>query len=228
MCKNKKIRLINKISIMKNIVNNFIVCLFSIVIMSCQDNKKPGSVGEEKECCKKEVSANTDISSGIPGESLFNLTSVWKTQDNTSMELQSLQGKVTIAAMVFTHCEGACPRIVADIQRIEKSFTPDELKDIQFLLISMDPERDTPERCREFAKEFQLNTNWILVSSGEESTTEMANVLNVKVKKLSSGGFDHSNTIHIIDQQGLIAYQQNGLEQEPEGAILHVRDLLKK
>lgn len=228
MCKNKNVRLINKINVMKNIVNNFIVCLFSIVIISCQDNKETGSVGEEKECCKKEVSANTDISSGIPGESLFNLTSVWKTQDNKSMELQSLQGKVTIAAMVFTHCEGACPRIVADIQRIEKSFTPDELKDIQFLLISMDPDRDTPERCREFAKEFQLNANWILVSSGEESTTEMANVLNVKVKKLSSGGFDHSNTIHIIDQQGLIAYQQNGLEQEPEGAILHVRDLLKK
>jgi protein SCO1/2 len=56
----------------------------------------------------------------------------------------------------------------------------------------------------------------------------MANVLNVKVKKLSGGGFDHSNTIHIIDQQGLISFQQNGLEQEPEGSIESVRNLLKK
>jgi len=28
----------------------------------------------------------------------------------------------------------------------------------------------------------------------------MANVLNVKVKKLSGGGFDHSNTIHVISK----------------------------
>lgn len=56
----------------------------------------------------------------------------------------------------------------------------------------------------------------------------MANLLNVKVKKLACGGFDHSNTIHIINQQGLITYQQNGLEQEPEGSIESVKNLLKK
>jgi protein SCO1/2 len=213
---------------MKNILNNFIVCLVSIIIVSCHDDKNSKKNGEEKECCKKEVSTSAKISTELPEESIFNLTSDWKTQDNKSIKIQSLQGKVTIAAMIFTHCEGACPRIVADIQRIEKSFTPEELKKIQFLLISMDPERDTPERFREFAKEYQLNSNWILISSSEDATVEMANVLNVKVKKLSNGGFDHSNTIHIINQQGLITYQQNGLEQEPEGSIEHVRDLLKK
>ncbi|MBK7665981.1 MAG: SCO family protein [Sphingobacteriaceae bacterium] len=213
---------------MKNVLNKFVVFLFSILIMSCQDNRKSDSGEEEKECCKKDSSINTVASSEILDESIFNLTSDWKTQYNEIIKIQSLQGKVTVAAMVFTHCEGACPRIVADIQRIEKSFTPDELKNIQFLLISMDPERDTPERCQEFAKEYQLNKNWTLISSSEESTTEIANVLNVKVKKLSSGGFDHSNTIHIVNQQGLITYQQNGLEQEPEGAIKSVRHLLEK
>ncbi|MBK8369256.1 MAG: SCO family protein [Bacteroidetes bacterium] len=213
---------------MKNIINSFIVCIVSIIIVACHDSKKTENDVEEKECCKKETNTNVEISSEIPDESLFNLTSVWKTQENKSLKIQSFQGKVTIAAMVFTHCEGACPRIVADIQRIEKSFTPEELKNIHFLLISMDPERDTPERCTEFAKEYQLNTNWTLISSSEDATIEMANVLNVKVKKLSGGGFDHSNTIHVINQQGLITYQQNGLEQEPEGTIESVRDLLKK
>jgi protein SCO1/2 len=192
--------------------------------MSCNEAKKTDDVVDKKKCCEKE----SEIISEIPDESIFNLTSDWKTQNNSTIKLKSLQGMVTIAAMVFTHCEGACPRIVADIQRIEKSFTPEELKKIQFMLISMDPERDTPERYREFANEYKLNNNWILISSSEESTIEIANVLNVKVKKLSDGGFDHSNTIHIINQQGLIKYQQNGLEQEPEGAIESVKDLLTK
>jgi len=213
---------------MKNILNLFSACLFSILLVSCHDSIKTEKDIEEKECCKKETNTTVEKSNEIPDESLFNLTSEWKTQDNKSIQIQSFQGKVIIAAMVFTHCEGACPRIVSDIQRIEKEFTADELKNIHFLLISMDPERDTPERCREFAKEYQLNSNWTLISSSEDATTEMANVLNVKVKKLSSGGFDHSNTIHIINPQGVIVYQQNGLEQEPEGSIASIRDLLKK
>lgn len=213
---------------MKNIINSFIVCVVAIIIVACHDNEKLEKDTKEEECCKKETSANVAISNEISDESLFNITSDWKTQDNKSIKIQSFQGKIVIAAMVFTHCEGACPRIVADIQRIEKSFTPEELKNIQFLLISMDPERDTPERCTEFAKEYKLNPNWTLISSNDDATIEMANVLNVKVKKLSGGGFDHSNTIHIIDQQGLISFQQNGLEQEPEGSIESVRNLLKK
>lgn len=213
---------------MKNIINSFIVCVVAIIIVACHDNEKLEKDTKEEECCKKETSANVSISNEISDESLFNITSDWKTQDNKSIKIQSFQGKIVIAAMVFTHCEGACPRIVADIQRIEKSFTPEELKNIQFLLISMDPERDTPERCTEFAKEYKLNPNWTLISSNDDATIEMANVLNVKVKKLSGGGFDHSNTIHIIDQQGLISFQQNGLEQEPEGSIESVRNLLKK
>ena len=222
MLKQKKQNRLLKKNIMKNLINNFIVCLGSFIIVACHDGKKTENDLEEKECCKKETNTNVEISNEIPEESLFNLTSDWETQENKVVKIQSFQNKITIAAMVFTHCEGACPRIVADIQRIEKSFTPEELKSIQFLLISMDPERDTPERCREFAKEYQLNTNC------EDATIEMANVLNVKVKKLSSGGFDHSNTIHVINQQGLITYQQNGLEQEPEGTIESVRNLLKK
>ncbi len=213
---------------MKNIINSFIVCIVAIIIVACHDNEKLEKDTKEEECCKKETSANVAISNEISDESLFNITSDWKTQDNKSIKIQSFQGKIIIAAMVFTHCEGACPRIVADIQRIEKSFTPEELKNIQFLLISMDPERDTPERCTEFAKEYKLNPNWTLISSTDDATIEMENVLNVKVKKLSGGGFDHSNTIHIIDQQGLISFQQNGLEQEPEGSIESVRNLLKK
>jgi protein SCO1/2 len=213
---------------MKNILYSFIVCLASLIIVSCHNSEKTENISEKKECCKKETNTNVEISNEISDESLFNLTSDWKTQENNIVKFQSFQGKVIIAAMVFTHCEGACPRIVADIQRIEKSFTPEELKSIQFLLISMDPERDTPERCKEFAKEYHLNTNWTLISSSEDATIEMANVLNVKVKKLSNGGFDHSNTIHVINQKGLITYQQNGLEQEPEGTIESVRNLLKK
>lgn len=204
----------------------FIISAFAVVFVSCNNHEEKECEPEKKECCKKENSTSK-MSTAIPEESIFNITSDWKNQDNTIIKLNSLAGKITVSAMVFTHCESACPRIVADIQRIEKSFTSEELKQINFLLISMDPVRDTPERFKEFAKEYQLNDNWIMVSANEDATMEMANVLNVRVKKLAGGGFDHSNTIHVMNQQGLIISQQNGLEQEPTGTIESIKSLLK-
>ena len=143
------------------------------------------------------------------------------------MTFKNLSNKITIAAMVFTHCESACPRIIADIQRIEKAFTKEELQKIQFLLISMDPVRDTPERFIEFSKNHQLNDNWICISSDNNATMEIANVLNVRIKPLSNGGFDHSNTIFLFDNNGNIVFQQNGLAQEPTEMIKQITSLIK-
>jgi protein SCO1/2 len=191
-----------------------ILTLLSIFIFSCN---------QKKECCKKNESSNH--STTLSDESIYNLDTDWKKQDGTMMKLADLKGKTVVAAMVFTHCESACPRIVADIQRIEKE--SDNKSDIQYVLISMDPERDTPERFKEFAAERQLGSNWIMLSSSQEATDEIANVLGVKIKKLSDGGFDHSNTIYVIDKNGNIVFAQEGLEQEPSATIKKIAELNK-
>ncbi len=195
------------------------IAISLLIIFSCNEKK-------EKECCKKDNKKTEEVKAEIPSESIFNLDSKWVKQNKDSMNLGQLSSKITVAAMVFTHCESACPRIVADIQRIEKSFTAEELKNIQFLLISMDPTRDTPERFIEFSSEHQLNDNWICISSNENATMELANVLNVRIKPLAGGGFDHSNTIHLIDKNGNINFQQNGLAQEPTEIVKAIRVLM--
>lgn len=181
------------------------------------------SCNQKKECCKK--GAETKGSEATMDESIYNIHSEWKKQDGTKMKLDALEGKIIVAAMVFTHCQSACPRIVSDIQRIEKEVS--DVSNLQFLLISMDPTRDTPERFREFGKERQLGPNWTMLSSTQEATDEMANVLGVKIKKLSDGGFDHSNSIFVIDQTGTIAFIQEGLEQEPAETIKRINELNK-
>ena len=198
------------------------ICFATFFIISCHEK-------EEKECCKKDKNNTEELVKNeiTSSESIFNLESRWVKQNNDSISLKDLSNKITVAAMVFTHCESACPRIVADIQRIEKAFSKEESQQIQFLLISMDPLRDTPERFIEFSKEHQLNDNWICISSNNDATMEIANVLNVRIKSLAGGGFDHSNTIHLIDKNGNIVFQQNGLAQEPTEIIEHIKTLNK-
>jgi len=193
------------------------LCLWVLSLGSCQEKGRINKNMAEKESAQTEISA----------ESIFDLESKWITQSKDSISFKDLSDKITVAAMVFTHCGSACPRIVADMQRIEKALSPAELQQVQFLLISMDPARDTPERFVEFSEKHQLNDNWLGISANDNATMEIANVLNVRVKRLSDGGFDHSNAIHLIDKNGNIAFQQNGLAQEPDEMIEKIKNLLK-
>jgi protein SCO1/2 len=203
---------------MKKII--FLSVLLTSVLISC--NKAPEI---KKSCCstKNESVAEKPIS----GESVYNLTSTWTSQKGETFELSHFRDKTVIVAMVFTHCESACPRLVADMKRLESSLTKIELQKISFLLISMDPERDTPSRFREFAADHKLNDNWTLVSSSQEATTEIANVLGVRVKKLEDGGFDHSNVIFVLDAEGVIADQQDGFAVEQEEILKLIKLLVQ-
>jgi protein SCO1/2 len=199
-----------------------LIIILSTVLTACNKNQET----KTRSCCSKEKSA--DIPKELSGESVYNLTSSWTNQKNENFKLDHSRNKITVAAMVFTHCESACPRIVADMQRIESSLSETELQEVTFLLISMDPERDTPARLTEFSAEHKLNTNWTLICSSPDATMEIANVLGVKVKKLEGGGFDHSNIIHVFDKEGVIVNQQNGFAVEQEETIMAIRNLIVK
>jgi len=201
---------------------SFVIIIFcTAILLSCNKNAET----KAKSCCSKEKS--TEILKELSGESVYNLSSTWTTQKEENLKLDHFREKIMISAMIFTHCESACPRIVADMQRIESVLTEKERKQVSFLLISMDPERDTPSRLTEFAQDHKLNDNWTLICSTLDATMEIANVLGVKVKKLESGGFDHSNIIHVFDQEGIIVNQQIGFAVEQEETLKAVRKLIK-
>ncbi|MBI1335459.1 MAG: redoxin domain-containing protein [Phycisphaera sp.] len=66
--------------------------------------------------------------------------------------LETLKGKASVVCFIYTHCAGPCPRItsvMAGLQgQLDKLGTRDH---VRLVSISVDPERDTPERLREYA-----------------------------------------------------------------------------
>jgi len=199
-----------------------LIAILFLSLISCKSEKIEDETTKGTCCAKK--GTNTEECLKVTDLSLFNITSKWITQNQDTISFSHFSGKLTIIAMVFTHCESACPRIVADIKRIEKEFSKVELEKVNFVLVSMDPERDTPKRFLEFAKENQIDNSWTMISSDENSTMEIANLLGVRIKKMSNGGFDHSNTIHLLNKNGEILFQQNGLQTEPRETILKIQD----
>lgn len=162
-----------------------------------------------------QIAKNTsaiDLTKELPELSIYNLPSTWTTQDNENIELEELRGKVLVMVMVYTSCKAACPRLLADMRNIEKQVPEKDLDKVQFIMVSIDPETDTPERLNKFAKENEMeDDHWMFLRGTPEDTREFAAVLAVSYKKISPIDFSHSNIISVFDEQGVLVHQQEGL-----------------
>ena len=168
-------------------------------------------------CAKGEKKKSQGIEEGkseqaISELSIYNLPSVWTTQDNKEIALKELKGDVLVMVMIYTSCKAACPRLVADMRAIEEKVSTSKKGNVKYVLVSIDPETDTPERLKEFAKENKMDTaQWLFLRGSTEDTREFAAVLAVNYKKIAPLDFSHSNIISVFDRQGELVHQQEGL-----------------
>ncbi|MFK5878773.1 MAG: SCO family protein [Flavobacteriaceae bacterium] len=162
----------------------------------------------------------------ISETSIFNLTSKWNTEEGKSIELKDLKGKTLVMVMIYTTCKAACPRLVADMRNIEAQIPDEYIKNINFVLVSIDPETDTPKRLKEFAIEnFMDDEQWTFLQGTVSSVREFANVLAVKYKQISPIDFSHSNIISVFNSDGELVHQQEGLGVDNKETIKTILDL---
>ncbi len=160
---------------------------------------------------QREVELKTS-EAAISELSIYNLPSKWTNQDGRDLELKELHGDVLVMVMIYTSCQAACPRLVADMRHIEQNLSDKTKPQVKFVLVSIDPEVDTPERLKAFSIENKMDGNqWVFLRSTEDNTREFAAVLAVNYKKISPIDFSHSNIISVFNAEGELYFQQEGL-----------------
>jgi protein SCO1/2 len=171
--------------------------------------------------CQKNVETHEEELNEM---SVFQLPTQWETQDGDNIALADLKGNVLVTVMIYTSCKMACPRLVADMQNIEKSIGSKTKTPVKYLLISIDPETDTPQRLKSFAKENNMTGDqWLFMRGSEENTREFANVLAVKYASISPIDFSHSNIISVFDKGGVMQHQMEGLAVNNEETLKAIR-----
>lgn len=162
----------------------------------------------------------------ISEESIFNLTTNWNTEEGEIIQLGDLKGKTLVIVMIYTTCKAACPRLVADMRNIETHIPKDNLKNLRFILVSIDPVNDTPEKLKSFAKENLMDDDqWTFLQGTESGVREFANVLAVKYKQISPMDFSHSNIISVFNPKGELMHQQEGLGVDNKETIQTIINL---
>ena len=133
--------------------------------------------------------------------SFYSANGVEFTKDN-------LKGKWTIMYFGFTRCPDECPTTMYQIKKLvnilrEKDFP---LDDKQWVLVSIDPERDTPEEIDKYAKGF--DEDFIGVSNIRPMLLSLATQLSVNNVMPSEDSMDHSHLDNHVNN--IILLNQNG------------------
>jgi protein SCO1/2 len=154
-------------------------------------------------------------------QDLTRTQNVFFNQDSVKVEFPKLiKDKITIFAMVYTHCPDICPLTTHNMDLVEQRL-PDDLKDkVKFVIISFDPNRDTPSVLKKFAELRDLNfNNWILLSGNKQNTNEVMLKFDIKaiaadITYDSNGELSysmiHTDRIALIDQNGKIRKNYRG------------------
>ena len=169
--------------------------------------------------CRPEVgevgSGGATTAAALPpaaGYSLYDLRSEWRDQRGHVVRLPALAGKVRVVAMVYTSCQVTCPLIVADLKRIERALPPDRRGDVGFVLVSIDPERDTPGQLAAWAERTELDpARWTLLAGDDEAVRELAASLDVRYQAQPDGELAHTNAVTVLDHAGGMVHRQLGL-----------------
>lgn len=209
----------------------FRLCVLLCFACSKQESTEAGADTQASiaDCCAEDGLEIEDALAeiGLDAESIYQLPTKFTDTLGKTRVLADFRGKPVVVAMIFTHCEYACPVIIEDLQRFEAALSEGERAAANWVLISFDAERDTPEVLAAYAKKNQLDpSRWTLLHAEAAGVREAAAVLGVRYKQTPTGGFSHANRITVLDESGRIHKQLDGLNVDVSPGVAAVQALL--
>lgn len=126
-------------------------------------------------------------------------------QNGEPFSLDQVQGEVTLVYFGYTTCPDLCPTTLADFSAV-KAMLGDKAEQVNFVLVTVDPERDSAARLKEYLACFDPQ---FIGLTGDVAAIETAKAgYGVTANRVeypdSSTGYlvDHTSLIYVIDRDG--------------------------
>jgi protein SCO1/2 len=138
-----------------------------------------------------------------------------------------LRGHWTLLSFGYTHCPDICPTTLAEMAHLKQSL--DQLgmqAPYEIGFVSVDPERDTPDRLAEYVTYF--DPDFLGVTGSPEALTDLTRPLGIMYRKVITEGsamnyvMDHSASLILIDPQG----RYRALFSPPHDPAIMAEDIL--
>ena len=136
-------------------------------------------------------------------QSLLASDFIWKDQDNHEVKLSSFVGKKIVLTMFYTECKKTCPMLTMNALKEIEEFYKNKSEPIEFVLVSFDPEADTPEALLKFKNKSNLDSSkWHLLTGTKDSTRELAKSIGLGEYWKMDDHILHGFKIVVLDNTG--------------------------
>lgn len=160
----------------------------------------------------------------LPSDSLYLLDGPLLDQAGATTGLGRYRGHPTLVSMFYASCPAACPMLIADLHRIEAAVDEETRRDLRVLLVSFDPDTDTPAALSALAAERGVDTaRWTLATAPPDDVRTLAAVLGISYRRLETGHYNHSAVITLLDGEGRPLARVDGLNQPADPLLAALR-----
>jgi protein SCO1/2 len=138
-------------------------------------------------------------------------------QDGRRLALADLRGKVVAVTFIYTTCTDTCPLLTAKMAHIQRALGPEFGPAIQFVSITVDPERDTPEVLAAYAAGYGADpAGWAFLTGTPLEILDVSRRYGVYARKTPRGDVDHTFLTSLVDRAGTLRVQYLGTRFDPE------------
>ena len=128
------------------------------------------------------------------------------TSADGTVRMTDFEGKVVVVYFGYTFCPDVCP---ATLNKLAKSLAilGDKADDVQVMMVSVDPARDTPEMLKDYVTHF--HPDFIGVTGDEATVNRVATLYGVVYEQAEGSvgtGYtiDHTSTVILVDREGYL------------------------
>lgn len=159
-----------------------------------------------------------------PPQSLYHLDARLIDQAGKKHGLDVYRGHPVLITMFYSSCQATCPLIIDTLRVTERALSPEQRANLRVLMVSFDPQRDTPAALHEVAEERHVDgTRWTLAHADAATVRTLAALLNIQYRQLPSGEFNHSAVITLLSPKGEILATTSSLGHADPGLIAQLR-----
>jgi protein SCO1/2 len=158
------------------------------------------------------------------------------TADGAAFGLDDMRGRVWLVDFFFTRCGSICPRLTAAMHGLEERLATAEVGlDVQLLSITVDPDNDTAEVLRAYARDHDADPRrWTFLTGDRDAVAHLVEQgfrTPVGAPRQDDAGWidiAHSGRIVLVDRAGRVRGYYDADEPGLDEAFHRARHVLRE
>jgi len=130
---------------------------------------------------------------------------VMETAFGEKYDFEDKPKKARLVEFMYTNCPDVCPVTSLEMSHLKNELEKDGVfgEDIEFITVTIDPERDTEEVMKDYAERFEVESDeegWYFLRGSEENTEKLADSLDFLYRDPGSGEIIHATDVYFMDE----------------------------